>query len=77
MPYKVGECVDGVVSKQVKSGFLVDLAQGGNGILRTISMQEELQIGQALSVRILSCSYGKTELEIIDKKEENAENLGV
>lgn len=77
LPYKVGECVDGVVSKQVESGFLVDLAQGGNGILRTISMQEELQIGQALSVRILSCSYGKTELEIIDKKEENAENLGV
>ena len=43
----------------------MDLAQGGNGILRTISMQEELQIGQALSVRILSCSYGKTELGII------------
>ena len=77
LPYKVGECVDGVVSKQVESGFLVDLAQGGNGILRTISMQEELQIGQALSVRILSCSYGKTELEIIENKEENAENLGV
>lgn len=73
LPYKVGECVDGVVSKQVESGFLVDLAQGGNGILRTISMQEELQIGQALSVRILSCSYGKVELEIVENKEENAE----
>ncbi|TLE05613.1 polyribonucleotide nucleotidyltransferase [Helicobacter bilis] len=71
LPYKVGECVEGVVSKQVESGFLVDLAQGGNGILRTISMQEELQIGQALSVRILSCSYGKVELEIIENKEEN------
>ncbi len=34
-------------------------------------MQEELQIGQALSVRILSCSYGKVELEIIENKEEN------
>lgn len=58
------------MSKQIDAGFLIDLPQGGNGILRS-SINEELQIGQCLLVKILSCSHGKVELEIADNREES------
>lgn len=70
LPYKLGEYLEGIVSKQIDAGFLIDLPQGGNGILRS-SINEELQIGQCLLVKILSCSHGKVELEIADNREES------
>lgn len=62
LPYKSGECYEGVVRKQIDAGFLIDLPQGGNGLLRLVS--DSLEIGQSVLVKIISCQYGKVELEL-------------
>ena len=66
LPYRAGECYEGIVKKQIDVGFLVDLPQGGNGLLRSMYVSNALEIGQNISVKIATCQYGKVELELSD-----------
>lgn len=67
LPYKSGECYEGVVRKQIDVGFLIDLPQGGNGLLRSMYVADTLEVGQNVSVKILTCQYGKVELELTNE----------
>lgn len=65
IPYKIGECFECMISKKIDDDFLLDLPQGGNGILRYDFVKDTLQLGQLVSVRVINVDYDKVELEII------------
>ena len=54
-----------MVKKNLDFGVLVELPQGGEGLLRTIRLNQELEIGQTISVKIISNTNGKVELDMV------------
>lgn len=65
LPYKIDSVYNGVVKKNLDFGVLVELPQGGEGLLRTIRLNQELEIGQTISVKIISNTNGKVELDMV------------
>ncbi len=66
LPYKIDDLYQGVIKKIIDSGILVDLPQGGVGILRKDRVESinDFLVGNPINVRIASNANGKVELDL-------------
>ncbi len=63
--YKQDEVYDGIIKKIIDIGILVELPQGGNGLLKGIGIESGLEINNQVKVKVIYCGGGKIDLELI------------